>query len=331
MPGLSEYAQIAIPVAVHDTYTYRIPEKLRDAVRLGSRVEVPLGTKTTTGFVIALLNQTTVDAKKIKPIRAVLDDEEPALIPEIIELCRWAAEYYIAPPGEMLRVALPANMAARGKRQAVLTADAAMIASAIERKQILKADLAIVDELSKRPVALNSLFEEMKVTRSAIERLRDAGIVAIHDRLRDAEGVRYDRFVILESAPGPLTPKQEAAVDLLRARGGELSVRALEHGGVSAAVLSALMKKGVVRIERRARRHTLDAFLAGLGDVPTGEITYSQEQRAAIDAVRPALGTFAPFLLEGVTGSGKTEVRSEEHTSELQSQSNLVCRLLLEK
>src|SRR5688572_32134757 len=29
--------------------------------------------------------------------------------------------------------------------------------------------------------------------------------------------------------------------------------------------------------------------------------------------------------------AGKPEVRSEEHTSELQSQSNLVCRLLLEK
>src|SRR2546427_6407157 len=67
-----------------------------------------------------------------------------------------------------------------------------------------------------------------------------------------------------------------------------------------------------------------------------------------------------PILLQGVTGSGKTlvyldvlrsvvasghgaillvpeialtpqTVRSEEHTSELQSQSNLVCRLLLEK
>ena len=311
MSGLSEFARIALPVAIHDTYTYRIPESLRDAVRLGSRVEVPLGTKVTTGFVIGLLDETSVEAKKLRPIRAVLDDEEPSLIPEIIELCRWAAEYYIAPPGEMLRVALPANMAARGRRQAVLTGDAAMIEDALERKQILEADLAVVEELSKRPLALNTLFEEMRVTRSSIARLRDAGVIAIDDRLRDAEGVRYDRFVILETAPGALTPKQQAAVDLLQSRGGELSVRALEHGGVSAAVLSALAKKGVVKIERRARRHTLDAFLAGLGEVPTGEIRYSEEQRAAIAAVSATLGTFAPFLLEGVTGSGKTEVYIE--------------------
>src|SRR2546430_10195170 len=35
--------------------------------------------------------------------------------------------------------------------------------------------------------------------------------------------------------------------------------------------------------------------------------------------------------LNGGTDTVKSSVRSEEHTSELQSQANLVCRLLLEK
>src|SRR5438034_5839044 len=35
--------------------------------------------------------------------------------------------------------------------------------------------------------------------------------------------------------------------------------------------------------------------------------------------------------LLGPSGSGKSTLRSEEHTSELQSHSDLVCRLLLEK
>ena len=115
MSGLAAFAEIALPVAVRGTFTYAIPPELRDAVRLGSRVEVPFGAKRSTGFVVGLTD--SAPAAKIKPIRAVLDEDEPALLPEIIELCRWAAEYYIAPLGEMLRMALPANMSARGRRE----------------------------------------------------------------------------------------------------------------------------------------------------------------------------------------------------------------------
>jgi primosomal protein N' (replication factor Y) len=308
---LSEFAEVAVPLALQGTLTYRIPVALQDSVRLGSRVEVPLGAKLTTAFVVALLDATPLEAKKLKPIRAVLDDDEPALIPEIIDLCRWAAEYYIAPLGEMLKVALPANMAARGKRQALFTGSDAMIRAALEEKRVLEADLAILDELRKRPLPLSALLEEMRAPRAALDRLREAGLIALQDRLRDAEGVRFDRFVILEGDDAALTPKQRLAVERLQARGGELSVASLEHAGVSTAVLSALVKKGVVKVERRPRRHTLDAFLAGLGDAPAGEIKYSVEQRDAIGAVTRSLDSFAAFLLEGVTGSGKTEVYIE--------------------
>src|SRR2546430_5601117 len=61
---------------------------------------------------------------------------------------------------------------------------------------------------------------------------------------------------------------------------------------------------------------------------------------ACAKAWPPFLTKGAPRTLSGVNGKllgttrrgdGTVQVRSEEHTSELQSQSNLVCRLLLEK
>ena len=305
MTGLASYAEVAVPVAVHGTFTYTIPDPLRDSVRLGSRVEVEIGSKLTTGFVVGFNDSS--ETTKLKAVRSVLDEDEPPLLPDIIQLCRWAAEYYIAPLGEMLRVALPANMGARGRREAALVASEEMIAAALEARQILDSDVEIVDELRKRPL----LLKEMDVSRTTLERLRDAGVIVLRDRLQDARGVRYDRFAILDAEPGLLTDKQLAAVERLRKRGGELSVRALEHEGVSAAVLSALVRKGIVRIERRPRRHTLDAFLAGLDPVGAGELIYSRQQQDAINAIRATLGTFAPFLLEGVTGSGKTEVYIE--------------------
>ncbi|HEY2829986.1 MAG TPA: primosomal protein N', partial [Thermoanaerobaculia bacterium] len=296
--GIAAFAEVALPVAVHGTFTYSIPDGLRDAVRLGSRVEVPFGAKLTTGFVVGLLDDTSVE--KVKPIRSVLDDEEPALTREIIDLCRWGAEYYIAPLGEMLRVALPANMSARGKREIRLSDPDGPAA---------ETDRPLIEALRLRALPFDAALEI--TTRSAIARLRDAGTIAVVDRLLDAKGVRYDRFVVLEASAGALTEKQSRAIELLQARGGETSVAALEHAGVSTAVLSALTKKNVVRIERRPRRHTLDAFLAGLDSASVAELRYSTEQQDAIDTVKRSVGTFAPFLIEGVTGSGKTEVYIE--------------------
>src|SRR2546430_13004053 len=48
----------------------------------------------------------------------------------------------------------------------------------------------------------------------------------------------------------------------------------------------------------------------------------------------PALPRFSrrvPYRIENQREQARAILRSEEHTSELQSQSNLVCRLLLEK
>src|SRR2546427_9103768 len=65
----------------------------------------------------------------------------------------------------------------------------------------------------------------------------------------------------------------------------------------------------VARLKELAREALLRAKLAHL---PASALDYSSVD----DAVR---------------GEGVSPTRSEEHTSELQSQSNLVCRLLLEK
>jgi primosomal protein N' (replication factor Y) len=192
--GLAPLADVAVPLAVHATFTYSIPERLRDLIRLGSRVEVPIGPKRSTGFVVELHDRAPDATTKLRPIHAVLDEDEPALIPEIIELCRWAADYYLAPLGEMLRTALPANMASRSKRHVTLVADEALVAAALASKQILEPDLTLVAELRRRPLPFAAALEAS--SRTVIERLRDAGLVTIGDTFQDAKGVRYDRCVV---------------------------------------------------------------------------------------------------------------------------------------
>lgn len=308
---MKRYAKVAVPVGVRGTFTYAIPDDLAEDVRSGARVEVPWGTRLTTGFVTALTSEPGVDSVKVREIRDVLDDDEPALLPDILELCSWASEYYLAPPGEMLRVALPANMSSRGKRTATIEADEGAVTAAIASRRIERGDLALLEAVRGGVTDVDRLLRGRKGARPALRRLREAGIVSVAESVRDARGVRWDRWVVLRGDEEGLPDKRQAVVSALRSAGGEALYTALMDAGLSASAVATLEKRGIVEIESRVRRHTLDGFFSGLSHGPLGDLDYSSEQSAAIDAVRDALGTFRPFLLQGVTGSGKTEVYIE--------------------
>src|SRR2546427_6220910 len=82
---------------------------------------------------------------------------------------------------------------------------------------------------------------------------------------------------------------------------------------------------------RRPPRSTLFPYTTLFrSDFRIGELWPRLEIGLGVQAVADALGDTAATAL-ALVGAGLRDRRSEEHTSELQSQSNLVCRLLLEK
>ena len=75
--------------------------------RPGSRVVVPLGSRTVTGCVIAGEQADTgVDPAGLKELRECLD-REPLLPPDVLDLALWVAEYYACGPGEAVATAMP--------------------------------------------------------------------------------------------------------------------------------------------------------------------------------------------------------------------------------
>jgi len=103
----ARYAQVAVPVPLRRLFTYRIPDALLERVRPGSLVRVPFGHRTASGFVVELTRATELG--EVKDIAAV-EDPELSLPREILDLCAWVSDYYLAPPGEVLRAALPAGL-----------------------------------------------------------------------------------------------------------------------------------------------------------------------------------------------------------------------------
>jgi primosomal protein N' (replication factor Y) len=111
--SLPQYAQVAVPVHLSKTFTYRLPRSMQRDARAGSRVIVPLGKKPITGYIVALLPKlregTSLVESEIREVEQLLDTEPP-LTPQVLEITRWVADYYAAPWGEVMRAALPAGM-----------------------------------------------------------------------------------------------------------------------------------------------------------------------------------------------------------------------------
>ena len=99
----STYVDVAIPLPIFHTFTYRVPESCSD-LSPGRRLIVPFGRRYLTG--IAVNVHANARPGEIKPVRRLLDDG-PLLSPELVELGLWMASYYFAPPGEALRVMVP--------------------------------------------------------------------------------------------------------------------------------------------------------------------------------------------------------------------------------
>lgn len=309
------FAEIAVPVAVHGTFTYAIPEDLRDGVVPGVRVEVPWGAKSLTGFVVSLTDAPQVPVAKVREILALLDDDGPSIVPEILELCRWAAHYYLAPIGEMIRAALPTSMASKSKRRVRALADRDTTAEAIEKGMIPASDERVLTRIREGAADPDRLIREVRGARSAIRRLAEAGLIEIEEVFRDADGVPVERIVTLTvSGDAHLvcsTPQQVEVVAKLIDAGGEAPWRDLIELGASASALATLRRKGFIRVEKRARRNRIDPLAGATVDLVVGDLDHTAAQRAAIEKVANRLGRFGAFLLQGVTGSGKTEVYIE--------------------
>src|SRR6476620_5829786 len=101
------FAQVALPLPLASSYTYRIPETLGDRVVAGARVVVPVRRRELIGIVVA----TDAPAPAAAP-RDVLaaPDVDTAVPPGLLETARWMTGYYGAPLGLTLKSMLPGGL-----------------------------------------------------------------------------------------------------------------------------------------------------------------------------------------------------------------------------
>ncbi|MBX6363658.1 MAG: hypothetical protein IRZ00_07310, partial [Gemmatimonadetes bacterium] len=103
--------EVAVPVPLPRTFTYRLDGA---TVEAGTRVRVRFGGRRLLGWVVGRADEGAAPAK-ILPVEEVLE-AEPSLPGELLRLCRWIADYYLAPLGQVIRTALPAVLSDTARR-----------------------------------------------------------------------------------------------------------------------------------------------------------------------------------------------------------------------
>jgi primosomal protein N' (replication factor Y) len=301
---------IVPPAGETSQLDYEIGPSLRGAVRPGMRVLVPLGARRSVAVVTELAETST--QPRLKMVHGIVDPQ-PLLDEPLLQLCRWLADYYLCSLGDALSAALPGGLRVTVERVATIAAPAEN-----EHRPLATAEHALLDWLaSAGPQPTHAVVRRFgSRARRLLTRLQRAGRIGIEDRLRGADAPTkrersYRAACDADSEPARQWRARRPAAyavfaylaqhPLGRARAAEL------HGAFAnaAAKLRALVTSGLVAvIEEEVYREVLSDSAPADRTVPLTEA-----QRAAVDAVVPCIGTaFRPFLLWGVTGSGKTEV-----------------------
>ncbi|MBX5496544.1 MAG: DEAD/DEAH box helicase family protein, partial [Bryobacteraceae bacterium] len=301
----SQYCDVSLPVPLDRPFTYRLPETLRHRAKRGCRMLVPFGSRKLTGVILRVHSE----SPEVPPKDALrLLDEEPVLDESLLSLACWIAGYYCAPLGEVLRGMMPLAGEIRCTKVYSLTPSGRDAA-----RQLLLGDtggdptLEVLRMLEARPLSASYLTKKVPRAPQILKSLEKKGMVEVEEDRTERDPLRAPaarlRVEFIRRPDARLTKAERELIAYLELHPGAHNLQDVETllPGASAAARS-LARRNLVSLRpeplvpsagRPRPRHVLNSF-----------------QQAAFDSIKAALESrqFTPFLLRGVTGSGKTEV-----------------------
>ncbi|HTS03268.1 MAG TPA: primosomal protein N' [Thermoanaerobaculia bacterium] len=287
--------------------SYRLPDDAGEAA-VGARVAAPFGSALLTGLVADVHPPEPPEGTTERDVVALLEDE-PFLPPALVNVLVRAAAYYVVAPGEMLRAAVPGRLI--GGTEAVYVPGPAAVGASTTGLEGEVLALLLERGEARLPELVEAIGRKGLV--SALKRLVGGGLARIRSENLRAGSAPSDRAFVARPAASDhpalaRAPKRRALHAHLLALGRPASADELRAAGASPAVLSALAKAGLVTAVETERRADLARHVGPAG--PDRRPVPTPAQHDAIDAIARLVASRKSheILLDGVTGSGKTEV-----------------------
>ncbi|MEM9728701.1 MAG: primosomal protein N' [Myxococcota bacterium] len=267
------FVEVALPVPLRQSFTYRVPESLRDRLALGSRVAVPFSGRKLAGFVVGFADAMPSGVKRALSVAGLLE-ATPVFTDELFQFLDRAAKYYMHPLGEVLRAAAPALPSGAMRRlrddgfldeaehlpgQRVArpkTWKVSRTSEAIEGHRLGPRQKHAIDTFANRPVVmLEELRREVSDPRAVVRSLVDKGLVTVEEV--DAHRDPFFQVAVVRDQPPKPTAAQQFAIDAITsAVDGRRDEAFLLHG-----VTGSGKTEVYLRTIDEARRRGLGALL----------------------------------------------------------------------
>jgi primosomal protein N' (replication factor Y) (superfamily II helicase) len=310
---MSEFCDVAVPVPLDTTFTYRIPQGIAPVV--GGRVLVPFRQQRMSGIVTALHDF----APKVRA-KNILDviDGKPALDDRLIQLGRWVADYYLAPLGEVFRTMLPLRaefkrtigyrITPEGQKALHLAGISGSSARARKAPEDQLAEFRVLDYLSEGDLMREAtLRAATHVPKSVLAGMVRKKWIMREDLSAKRQAARTVKMAVLKSAEGKLNANQRLLVETLAATGGKTAIETLQTLEVPRSTLATLARRGLVEITEEPADFTVSRLKPRPSPL---DLHFNPAQQSALDNIQKHVNArkFAGLVVHGVTGSGKTVI-----------------------
>jgi primosomal protein N' (replication factor Y) len=324
---LPRYARIAVNVPrVQGVYDYYLPESIQGELKIGQLVTVPFGRQTVQGIIIKFPG--TPEVPQTKDLLSILDPL-PVVTPFQIKLAQQITQETFSPLGVTLHAMLPAGLSVKVDSEYHLTERSLTL---LESGEPLLPELTpaqtrllelMIDRGSLRGRQIDRALPH-KNWRKTADALERRGVISskstlgapsvkpkLERRLKfiSEPGIAMEQMDTLSRAGFPdALARRQAVLGLIMESERELPLSEIyQKTGSNLNDLKQLIQRGLAQIQEVP---VLRDPLEEIPVLPTQTFTLTEDQKSAWDLIKISFVAEdpIPFLLHGVTGSGKTEL-----------------------